>query len=65
MYISCSLKREELSFREVLLFIDDLDVIGLIIKKLDFYLRRQLSDKSHRPIEENDGICMECKIVGF
>lgn len=65
LYITCSLKREELSFSVVLLFIDKWDVIGLIINELNLFPRGQLCDKSHRPIEENDGTCMVCKIVGI
>ena len=63
--ITCSLKREEISFREVLLFIDKWDVIGLIINELNLFPRGQLSDKSHRPIEKNDGTCKESKMVVF
>ena len=65
LYLTCSLKREEISFREVLLFIDNLDGIGLIINELDLYPRSQLCDKSHRVIEENGGTCKEGKMVGF
>lgn len=63
--ITCSLKREEISFRKVLLSVDNLFVIRLIINELYNNHKKQLSDKSHRPIEKNDGTCKESKMVVF
>lgn len=64
MYLTSSLKRDELRFREAILFFDDWAVIVLIFNELDLDWTARLCDISHRPMVKNEIVFKEYKIVG-